>query len=834
MTRSPFKWLSDNHPSALAKAVLSRHNQPKPAAYPQRRQERPVGPCRSLPTRSARKRVLIVPCLTLLFCFRLAGAIDPHPTVPESIGVAIHFLDPQPGEMKMLAASGVRWIRMDFDWSRTETAKAQYDFTAYDRLVALLEQYKIRPVFILCYVNGLYDGGLSPYTDEGVQAFARWAVAAVTHFKGRGIIWEMYNEPNFFFWRPKPNVEAYIKLALTVGEAIYEAAPDEGYIGPAVSGVDLPFLEACFKAGLLNYWSGVSVHPYRPGNPEAAAADFRALRTLIRRYAPEGKQIPILSGEWGYSTNSGRTGVDEQTQGKLLARQWLNDLANDVPLSIWYDWHDDGPDPEEREHHFGIARFTYNSARDLVYDPKPAYRAAQTLTTALEGFRFNKRLVVGGTNDYALLFSKGDVVRLVVWTTAPAPHPVSIPASPGRFSVVAHTGEKLPDLAAGKGSLRLIATDGPQYLEPEQPNDLLRVATAWTRAPLEIYTPAPKEVSLTLDLRNPLSQTLRVKTGPNLEGQAASGKNVSLSTSMKVLRGADPIRMPIEWEVDGLGRIAQETQIQVINPLRASLFPVEGTTLPVGIRNPSGDAFDGELLLTDVMGLRCDPCTALLNLKQGETVKTVRITLGGSDPVYRAGLLVKDNKGQTVLVVPTARLVPADDFARYPSDGQPEAYQLVPEGDPQIASEQELSVAAPPEGPPYPSMGCLKVVYHFAPGNKLIRVTPLTEDIKTIQGEPRFFGLWVYGDGEGKVLGLRFVDQTGQVFQEGGNSITWKGWRYAVFPMDTALANHSGGADDGVIHYPIRWDTLFLINNADHKETQGTVFLSAPTLIFGN
>jgi hypothetical protein len=50
--------------------------------------------------------------------------------------------------------------------------------------------------------------------------------------------------------------------------------------------------------------------------------------------------------------------------------------------------------------------------------------------------------------------------------------------------------------------------------------------------------------------------------------------------------------------------------------------------------------------------------------------------------------------------------------------------------------------------------------------------------------------------------------------------------------MGMAQASHWGGADDGVIHYPIHWDTLFLINNADQKETQGTLFISAPTLIF--
>jgi polysaccharide biosynthesis protein PslG len=779
------------------------------------------------------KRVFNAALLIQLFCLRLSGVIDSHPTVPESVGINIHFTDPQPGEVKMLAASGVRWIRMDFDWSRTETATARYDFTSYDRLVALLEQQKIRPVFIFCYSNTLYDGGLSPYTDEGVHAFARWTAAAVTHFQGRGIVWEMYNEPNFF-WRPKPNVEAYIKLALAVGEEIYETAPDEDYIGPAVSGIDLPFLEACFKAGLLNYWSGVSVHPYRPTDPEAAAAGFMTLRNLIRRYAPQGKQIPILSGEWGYSTNAGRTGVDEDTQGKLLPRQWLNNLANDVPLSIWYDWHDDGADPREREHHFGIVRYPYESARDPVYDPKPAYRAGRTLTTLLEGFRFNKRLVVGGPNDYALLFSKGDTVRLVVWTTAPAPHPVSIPASPGRFSVVAHTGERLPDLMAGKGSLNVVATNAPQYLKPDKSNDLLRVAAAWMRAPLEIYTTAPKEVSLTLNLRNPLSKTLRVKTEPNLEAQAAAGKNLSLYTSVRVLRVADPFRLPIKWEVEGLGRITQETQIQVTNPLRANLSPVAGDILPVGVWNTSGETFDGELFLTDVAGLRCDPCSTPLNLKSGETAKTVSIGVSRSEGVYRAGLLVKDSKGETVLTVAPARLASGDDFARYPSGGQPAAYQLVPEGDPKVALEQALSVAAPPGGPPYPGMGCLKVVYHFAPGDKLIRVTPLAEEIKTIQGEPTLFGLWVYGDGAGNKLGVRFVDQSGQVFQEGGGPIAWKGWRYAVFPMGTELAKHWGGADDGVIHYPIHWDTLFLISNAEHKETEGIVFLSAPTLIFGN
>jgi hypothetical protein len=77
----------------------------------------------------------------------------------------------------------------------------------------------------------------------------------------------MWNEPNGSFWKPKANVEDYVKLALAVGRAIRDAAPQEVYIGPATSGIKFDFLEACFQAGLLDYWRAVSVHPYRQTDP---------------------------------------------------------------------------------------------------------------------------------------------------------------------------------------------------------------------------------------------------------------------------------------------------------------------------------------------------------------------------------------------------------------------------------------------------------------------------------------------------------------------------------------------------------------------------------------
>ena len=205
--------------------------------------------------------------------------------ISEGFGINIDFTDPRPGEIKMLSEGGFRWVRMDFVWKATEKEPGRYDFSAYDRLMTALQAYKIHTLFILDYGNPLYDNGAPPRTEATRQAFARWAVAAGKHFAGRGALWEVYNEPNqAMFWPPQPNAQEYVALALAVSRAFRESLPNEKLIGPATSEIDFPFLESCFKAGLLEYWSAVSIHPYRRADPETAAQDYCRLRNMIKTY----------------------------------------------------------------------------------------------------------------------------------------------------------------------------------------------------------------------------------------------------------------------------------------------------------------------------------------------------------------------------------------------------------------------------------------------------------------------------------------------------------------------------------------------------------------------
>lgn len=410
--------------------------------------------------------------ILLLASSLCAQNIPLNAPVPESLGVNIHFTDPQPGEMEELAEAGIHWVRADFSWGGTEREPGRYDFSAYDRLLAALDPYHIRAVLILDYSNKLYDRGLSPYTDAGREAFANWAVAAARHFRGRGVVWEMYNEPNGSFWKPKRNDANYIKLALAVGEALKENEPDTAYMGPAGVLIDLGFLKECFQAGLLDYWDAVSVHPYRQRVPETADPEYAALRKLIASYAPRGKTIPIIAGEWGYPGTWLWPGMNNVLQANLLAREFLSDIADGIPLTMWYDWHDDGTDPNNQESNFGLVTFPYHKGANPVFTPKPSYYALQTIARTLEGYRFSKRLAVGMPEDYVLLFTKGNERRLAAWTEAWQPHFILISGVTGRFVETDIKGTKLRSLHARRNQLTVTLTDAPVYLLPQRPGGL--------------------------------------------------------------------------------------------------------------------------------------------------------------------------------------------------------------------------------------------------------------------------------------------------------------------------------------------------------------------------
>lgn len=728
----------------------------------------------------------------------------PEGPLPDGLGVNIHFTSPQPGEMKMLAAGGFTWVRMDFDWNQIEYEKGKYRFTAYDTLMTALEEYGIRPIFILDYVHRFYDNAQSPHTDEAIAAFAKFAAAAAKHFAGRGILWEMYNEPNITpFWRPTVNVHDYVRLATATGKAIREVAPREAYIGPATSTFDWRFLEECFKGGLLELWDAVSVHPYRPMPPETVINDYARLRAMIRRYAPKRKQIPIISGEWGYS--SALSGMDPDKQGKMLSRQWLTNIACDVPLSIWYDWHDDGPDPKEPEHHFGTTLHPTHAGREPIYDPKPAYLAARTLATELRGYRFNKRLVVGPSSNHVLLFSRGGKPALAAWTTQAGGAHVTIPSSAGDFAAVNHIGQSREVLKAGASGLSLTLTDAPQFIKPIGRNDVLEAAAAWERLPQEIVTAFRPSVT--------------IRARPGRTGSAA----VCTPATVALERTDRPREASLTLRVGNAPPVVQSTSVVVADPLVVDVGAPLAGRVRVTLHNPSGQAFRGRLHL-HALRAAAPPTTHPVVLSGGTRTWTTEIRIpDGMDEVVIEGHLT-DAHGRRLLTVAPRRYHALDILGSRLS--------VTPDGDAKVASTQSLDVAEPPDGPVAKGVSSVRLTYRYDKGWKFVCIR-LTDPSKgAIEGKPSALGMWIHGDGQGNVPRLRFVDSTRQTWQPDGDPIVWSGWRWVTFPLDGTRSGRWGGADDGVIHYPIRWDAVFLLDSAGGRATQGAIHIAAPTLIY--
>jgi polysaccharide biosynthesis protein PslG len=252
-----------------------------------------------------------------------------------AVGVTVGYQTP--AEVDRMADLGIRYLRTDLAWSQVEQRPGEYSFEAYDALLRALASRGMRAVLVLAYGNDLYGGG-PPRTPEVRRAFARFAGAAAARYAGRGVLWQIWNEPNLSqFWGPEPDAAEYVALAQLTAAAIRRADPDAFVIGPSTGGpeFDLAFVEDVFRLGLLESLDAVSVHPFGAAYPEAAEPFYESVRTLIRRYSP-GRDVPLMCGEWGYSI------PDQELQAQYLVRSLDVNERSGIPLTIWYSWQDDG------------------------------------------------------------------------------------------------------------------------------------------------------------------------------------------------------------------------------------------------------------------------------------------------------------------------------------------------------------------------------------------------------------------------------------------------------------------------------------------------------------
>ena len=349
------------------------------------------------------------------------GSATRDPASPFGMGLYLYRFqnDPQGlAEMdraaELAARAGVKWTREEFNWARIERRKGQCDWTFYDRMVATAAKHGISVYGLLAY----WADWTKPYTQEGQDDYCRFAASAAERYRDSVRHWEVWNEPNIFFWQgPK---DQYVQLLKQAHAAIRQASPGAQVLGCSVAGVDTDFIKRTVQQG--GPFDVLTIHPYRAElNDAAFVDDLRQTAALVRPV--DGPARPVWITEMGWPTPAENPWIGQdlqpaslRRQAELLVRSYVDALASGVcPNISWYDFRNDGDDPFNAEFNMGIATHDFR--------PKPAYRAFATLTRLLSGKRCSGR-IEAGRDVVAFRFAGKEGTTIALWNPSGELHAV--------------------------------------------------------------------------------------------------------------------------------------------------------------------------------------------------------------------------------------------------------------------------------------------------------------------------------------------------------------------------------------------------------------------------
>lgn len=414
-------------------------------------------------------RSLVIVVLVGMLGVPSADAALPDPVVPNGFALQVKPERVTQEDLRTIAGLGFSYIRMAVWWDNTEfPARGDWHWdapirrlapdpflsdpmqTSFDGFVKQARQAGLKLLVTLYNGNRLYVGDPvpvatplgathhllpGPRTPEQIAGFAAFAAATAKHYAdlygSDNFIWAIFNEPNLDSnFPPQFNPEIYGDVLLQSCQAIKAAVPGATVIGPNITviqgkgdgQIDYDFIRRMLAhTNVLTCIDAFSFHPYRPTPPDTVVADYQSIKELLRPYSTAAhRQIPVMVDEWGYTMRGkplrphypGASPDRGLEQAALLVRSFIVNMAADVPLAVWYEWQDDGDDPQEGEHGYGM--------RDLAGQSKPSLTAAQTLIATLRGMVFERQLTPPSCAGVQLYMFRperpGEISILAVWS----------------------------------------------------------------------------------------------------------------------------------------------------------------------------------------------------------------------------------------------------------------------------------------------------------------------------------------------------------------------------------------------------------------------------------
>ena len=310
--------------------------------------------------------------------------------------------DPEKAYDKV-ADLGVKWIRIQSGWQRTENEKGVYHFEWLDDIVDNLLCRGLKPWICLSYGNDLYTEaakqvygavGCPPIiTEEEKTAWYNYVCALTRRYKGKVKLYEVWNEPDgVWCWKHGVNAEEYGRFVLETANAIKAGDKDAKVVGGALSGDDLAYVNSMFRTGASDYIEYFSYHVYT-WNEYDVFKRVKAFRGMCDHFNPAIRLIQGESGSQSRSDGRGalrRGGWTPLKQAKQLARHTMADLMTEVEFTSYFSALDmaegmRGAIGDKSSYmdfgYFGVlgAQFDDNGCAVGEYSPKLSYKVLQTI-----------------------------------------------------------------------------------------------------------------------------------------------------------------------------------------------------------------------------------------------------------------------------------------------------------------------------------------------------------------------------------------------------------------------------------------------------------------------
>ncbi len=404
----------------------------------------------------------------------ISPAQEPE-ALADHVGVNVHFLKDDRA-LDVVEATGFRWIRMDAEWNEIERSTGQYDFSGFDGLVNAASRRNLHVLAILDYGHAVHTGGgmKPPRSLAAIQAYAAFCEATARHFAGRGITFEIWNEPDVdSFWDGTPDAYEYAGVLRAGIDAVKRGDPAARVLTGGLSApynITYAFWNVLERREALVGAGGLGAHLYGTDVPEQRWGDILLLDEQAARAMPGQK---AWCTEWGFSstktspTANGHSEAARHTQAVKFVRELLVGWWANLPLNILYELKDDGGDAADPEHNFGLLTQDYAE--------KPALVAVRQLLSVAG----NHRLVAMADDpnvpdDVHAVCLDGSADKIyVVWLEETAGR-VSVQV-PGRTGWIHDMlGRRISPSDAAATAIDLTSADGPVYIQvPKDRNDSL-------------------------------------------------------------------------------------------------------------------------------------------------------------------------------------------------------------------------------------------------------------------------------------------------------------------------------------------------------------------------